>query len=240
MFSKRLTTSARFIKMPISSQALYFHLGISADDDGVVEAYPVIRTVGCTEDDLRVLVAKGFVQVLNEDLVSYIVDWTENNHIRKDRKVDSIYKDLLLKINPTLELVTRTQNDNQMTTICQPDDNHLSTSCQPMDGISKDKLSKDNLSKENNIRRFSPPSVEEVRAYCEERKNNVDPESFVNFYESKGWMVGKNKMKDWKAAVRTWERSRKANGSAPAKKNSFNSHEQRQYDYKQLDDLFDI
>lgn len=54
---------------------------------------------------------------------------------------------------------------------------------------------------------FSPPTVEEVREYCVERGNNVDPEVFVDFYESKGWMIGKSKMKDWKAAVRTWERS---------------------------------
>ena len=54
-------------------------------------------------------------------------------------------------------------------------------------------------------KRFAPPTVEEVAAYCSERNNSIDPESFVNFYTSKGWMVGKNKMKDWKAAVRTWE-----------------------------------
>ena len=53
--------------------------------------------------------------------------------------------------------------------------------------------------------RFSPPTVEDVRAYCIERQNNVNPEAFVDFYASKGWMVGKNKMRDWKAAVRTWE-----------------------------------
>ena len=45
-----------------------------------------------------------------------------------------------------------------------------------------------------------------VRAYCQERGNKVDPQAFVDFYESKGWMVGKNKMKNWKAAVRTWVR----------------------------------
>ena len=56
-------------------------------------------------------------------------------------------------------------------------------------------------------RRFAPPTLEEVRAYCMERGNGVDPQKFVDFYESKGWMIGKNKMKDWKAAVRTWERS---------------------------------
>lgn len=55
-------------------------------------------------------------------------------------------------------------------------------------------------------KRFVPPSVDEVRAYCQERGNNVDPEKFVDYYTSNGWRVGKNPMKDWRAAVRTWER----------------------------------
>lgn len=63
------------------------------------------------------------------------------------------------------------------------------------------------------IKRFKPPAVEEVQAYCKERKNNVDAQRFVDFYEAKGWMLGKNKMKDWKAAVRTWERN-DTNGQA--------------------------
>lgn len=56
---------------------------------------------------------------------------------------------------------------------------------------------------------FTPPSVAMVRAYCEERGNHIDPEEFVDFYGSKGWMVGKSKMKDWKCAIRNWERRRK-------------------------------
>ncbi len=56
--------------------------------------------------------------------------------------------------------------------------------------------------------RFAPPTVEEVKEYCRERGNGVDAQRFVDFYEMKGWMVGKNKMKDWKAAVRTWEREK--------------------------------
>lgn len=58
-------------------------------------------------------------------------------------------------------------------------------------------------------KRFVPPTLEEVRTYCQERKNHVDPERFVDFYESKGWMVGKNRMINWKAAVRNWEKSEK-------------------------------
>ena len=65
---------------------------------------------------------------------------------------------------------------------------------------------KERINKENNNRRFAPPSVDDVKAYCQERKNKVNPEAFVDFYTSKNWMVGKNKMKDWRAAVRNWER----------------------------------
>lgn len=61
----------------------------------------------------------------------------------------------------------------------------------------------------NKNSRFLPPTVDEVKAYCEERGNGVDAERFVNFYTSNGWMVGRNKMKDWKASVRTWEKKDK-------------------------------
>lgn len=60
--------------------------------------------------------------------------------------------------------------------------------------------------KEDSQKRFSKPTIEEVRAYCLERKNNVDPEQFVDFYSAKGWKVGNSPMKDWKACVRTWEK----------------------------------
>lgn len=104
MFSKRVIGSARFLKMPISTQCLYFHLGLNADDDGIVEAYTTINQIGATEDDLKVLVAKGFCTVLNEDLVTYITDWRENNKLRADRKIDSIYKDLLLQMVPDADV----------------------------------------------------------------------------------------------------------------------------------------
>lgn len=56
-------------------------------------------------------------------------------------------------------------------------------------------------------KRFVKPSIEDIKAYCIERNNSIDSIRFYNFYESKGWMVGKNKMKDWKACVRTWEQN---------------------------------
>ena len=61
-------------------------------------------------------------------------------------------------------------------------------------------------------KRFSPPSFDDVKSYCQERKNGVDPQAFVDWYTSNGWKVGKNPMKDWKAAVRTWERKEANHG----------------------------
>ena len=79
-------------------------------------------------------------------------------------------------------------------------------------------------------KRFSPPSVEEVAAYCRERNNSVDAERFVDFYASKGWKIGSQPMKDWQACVRTWEKRDKApSGSGPGKIVPAQQYGQRDY-----------
>ena len=65
-----------------------------------------------------------------------------------------------------------------------------------------------NLTDSNTKVGFVKPTIIDIKEYCKERKNNVDAETFFDFYESKDWLIGKNKMKDWKACVRTWEKSR--------------------------------
>lgn len=144
MFSKRIINSARFLKMPVSTQCLYFHLGLHADDDGVVEAYTIMNVVGATEDDLKILVAKNFVNVLNEDLVTYITDWRENNKIRADRKVDSIYKDLLIQVIPDIEILGKKPRADRQPKIIE---NNGTSQGQPRDGIGKDRLGKDSIDK---------------------------------------------------------------------------------------------
>ena len=69
------------------------------------------------------------------------------------------------------------------------------------------------------LKRFTPPTVDEVAAYCGERNNRIYPQTFVDFYASKGWVVGKSKMKDWKAAIRTWEK--RDGNSQPERKVNF-------------------
>ena len=95
MLSIKITSSARFLRMSHASQALYMHLVMNADDDGVVEAFSIMRLAAANEENLQELADRKFIRILNEDLVAHILDWDENNKIRADRKRDSIYKDLL-------------------------------------------------------------------------------------------------------------------------------------------------
>lgn len=114
MFSRKIVGSTKFLKMPATSQLLYFHLCLNADDDGVVEAYSVLLMTGCREDDLRVLVSKKFVTILDEDMVSYINQWNIHNKLRPDRKIDSIYKELLLKVLPDIDLIEMKDRTDQV------------------------------------------------------------------------------------------------------------------------------
>lgn len=129
MFAKSVVESARFLKMPVSSQNLYFHLGMNADDDGIVEAYAVMSLIRAHEDDLKVLLSKGFIRLLNEDLVSYIEDWREQNKIRPDRKKDSIYKDLLLKIDPSIPLLEKKERSDLVRKSGPSMDGQMSAQC---------------------------------------------------------------------------------------------------------------
>ena len=98
----------------------------------------------------------------------------------------------------------------------------------------KDRLGKDSIDKSSRGKKsnFKPPTLQEVEEYCKERNNNVNPQRFIDFYTSKGWMVGKNKMKDWKACVRTWEQLDKNNNTSKpyTKKNNFKLSDRSVYD----------
>lgn len=95
---------------------------------------------------------------------------------------------------------------------------------------------KDIKEKDKKEKRFVKPSVDEVRTYCEERHNNVDPDTFIDFYESKGWKVGNQSMKDWKACVRTWEK-RGSPRTKPSDNPKIHNYSERDYDFDELQKL---
>lgn len=138
MISKTVTQTHRFLRLPLEAQALYFHLIQNCDDDGVVEAFPIIRMIGASEDNLGLLVVKRFVKPLNEEMVYFVVDFHEQNTVRKDRYTPSVYKDLLEQNAENLI----TDSDD---TTGKPLVNQTETTGKP--NISKDNISKGKVSK---------------------------------------------------------------------------------------------
>jgi hypothetical protein len=125
-------------------------------------------------------------------------------------------------------------NAQQVLNMCSANEEHLFNNEKKVKEI---KLNENEIKKES--RAFAPPSLQEVTDYCSERRNGVDPQRFIDFYSAKGWVVGKVKMKDWKAAVRTWENRNKEDGngrfaSNPAKGNG-NGEEQPSFDYSKFE-----
>ena len=119
----------------------------------------------------------------------------------------------LKKLESTNEIRCKTTNKYTLIHVCkwsQYQTNNEQSTSEPTSGATCRVTTPKECKEYKNVNKppFIPPKVEEVEEYCRSRGNGIDASSFVDFYTSKGWMVGKNKMKDWKAAVRTWERSR--------------------------------
>ena len=153
MFAKTIIDSDSFLDMPLSTQALYFHLAMRADDDGFINnPRKVQRIVGASDDDMKLLALKNFI-IPFESGVVVIKHWRIHNYIRADRYKETAYVEeratLLVKENGAYSLGI--PNDNQMTTNCQPlgipNGNQMTT----QDRLGKDRLGKDRLGEEKEI-----------------------------------------------------------------------------------------
>lgn len=199
MFSLGVIDTDRFLDMPASAQALYFHLGMHGDDDGFVSApKKIARAAGCNDDDLRLLIAKDFV-IPFESGVIVITDWHINNTLKNDRYHETVY------LKERSQLAVDDSGRYVVGTGLEPTWNQSGTNLEPEHNITKHNITE--RAAKPPRPRFVPPTVDEVRAYCEERKNGLDAEHFVNFYTANGWKQARGKsIVDWKAAVRTWEK----------------------------------
>lgn len=216
MFAKTIIDSDAFLEMPISARLLYYDLSMRADDDGFNNSpRKVMRTIGATNDDMNILIARKFI-IPFENGVVVIKHWRIHNYIRKDTYKETNYKDEKARLEYDENNAYRLTDGSRQRAVNEP-----STQVR----IGKDSLDKDNIVKEPQ-KRFIKPTLEEVQAYCKERNNNVDAHKWFNHYEAVGWKVGKNPMKDWRASVRTWERSDKGGTNKPNNKPAF--------DYDQL------
>lgn len=213
MFAKTIVLSDAFLDMPLSARCLYFTLGMLADDDGFVNnPKSIMRQCGASQDDMKILLAKNFLLSFETGVI-VIKHWRINNYLRKDRYIETKFVE-------------------EKSQLSVKENGAYSTSGIPVGipSIGKDSIGKDSIDhvvviEEKKIeeeqttttttKRFKKPTIEEIKAYCDERKNGIDAEYFFNYYEAKGWLIGKSPMKNWKAAVINWEKKQKEfNGGA--------------------------
>lgn len=201
MFAKTIVLSDAFLDMPLSARCLYFTLGMFADDDGFVNSPKgIMRQAGCSEDDMKVLLAKKFLLVFDNGVI-VIKHWRINNYLRNDRYVPTKYID---------EKAMLSEDENNAYTLSKP----VGIPSNGIPSIGKDslgKVSQDSGQKRSS--RFTPPTLEEVKAYASEAQLHVDPERFYRYFTTpndKGetWVDSKgNKVKNWKQKMLTWDKA---------------------------------
>lgn len=174
MFAKTIIDSDAFLDMPLSTQALYFHLSMRADDEGFINNPKKIkRMIGASDDDLKLLIAKNFV-IPFESGVVVIKHWRIHNYIRSDRLVKTVYKDEREALD-VKENGAYTMADRQQAATCQSLDGHMSVNCPSSDGqmaaqvrLGEVRLGKDSIGED---------SIEDV---CTEPLQSSAPETAMN------------------------------------------------------------
>ena len=208
MFAKTIIDSDAFLDMPPSTQVLYFHLAMRADDDGFINnPKTIMRIVGAKDDDIKLLIAKRFI-IPFESGVVVIKHWRIHNYIQKDRYTETKY------IEEKNQLIINEKNAyslKQISLLDDENDNVYILDTQVRLGKDRLEIGKDRLELErvkNKATRFIKPTIDEIKTFLNDQEYETDTDRyadrFYNFYESKGWKVGKEKMKDWKAAIRGW------------------------------------
>ena len=205
MFDKSIIDTDRFCDMPMSTKALYFVLGMEADDFGFVSPRRVMRMHGGTDDDLKILISKQFLIYFPSGVV-VITDWCKNNWLDKRRIAETEFKEELkslelfenkyilrsAKHSLSNGLESIEENSIEENSIEERSAEEREVSCEPLKTKSK---------------KFTKPSLEEINDFILENNLKVNAEHFYDYYESNGWKVGKNSMKDWKATLRNWNRN---------------------------------
>ena len=195
MFSKTIIDSDAFLDMSLSTQALYFHLSMRADDEGFINnPKKIMRMIGASEDDLKVLMMKNFILTFESGVI-VIKHWKIHNCIRKDRLVITNYQEernqLELKDNDSYTF----KNDygiplgNQVTTTWQPNGNQMSAQY----SIGKDSIGK--------VRVGNTPTITMIDTYIQSKGYKIDPHRFFEYYTTDG----RTFPKDWKSVVDKWQ-----------------------------------
>ena len=199
MFSKKITDTDKFLEMPLSTQALYFHLNMGADDDGFVDRPKTIqRTVGASDDDLKILLAKNFI-ISSDTGIVVIKDWRIHNYIRKDTYQPTIYQAEKLALEP------------QMAQLPKPSTSRPRKVDAGKDREGKDREDKDNISASSDVnivklfqdefrRMLSGFEIEEINHLAAENNQELVIEALKLAIQN-----GKPNIKYISGILRNWE-----------------------------------
>jgi hypothetical protein len=172
MFTQKIIDSDAFLDMPLSTQALYFHLNMRADDDGFINNPKRIqRTIGASEDDLKLLIAKRFV-ICFENGVIVIKHWRMHNTLRKDRYSPTVYQEQYAQLDVKENNAYTERVGNQLATTWQPDGNHLATQYRlDKNSIDKRSIEEDSMSESDDSE--SPPKKKKAVKHKHGEYSNV-------------------------------------------------------------------
>ena len=206
MFAKAIVTSDAFLDMPMSARCLYFTLGMFADDDGFVNSpKALMRQIGASDDDMRVLLSKKFVLDFESGII-VIKHWRINNYLRNDRYHGTTY----------------TEEKSQLSI---DENGAYSRSGIPMvdQRYTESSLDKPSIDKSESTE--GAPTYEDVTAFAKSLNNIVDADRFYNYYAARGWKINGQTIYDWKALLKTWEP--KDMGNPKAAQDRLNELEQK-------------
>ena len=214
MFAKTIIDSDAFIEMPLSTQALYFHLAVRADDEGFLNcAQRIMRMLGSAKNDYDVLLAKRFIIQFN-DGICVIKHWRIHNYIQSDRYKPTVYREerASLEIKPNGAYTVKGTPEKPMDTECIQDGyNMLAQYSLGESSIVKDSIySADKPRKQRKVKtEFTPPTLEEVKAYISEKGYSINPQTFYDYFTAgePKW-VDKNgsPVLNWKQKIVTWSK----------------------------------
>lgn len=175
MFSLDVVDTDKFLDMPSSTQALYFHLGMRADDDGFVSSPKrITKTVNCSEDDLKLLIAKGYL-IPFESGVVVISDWKINNELKKDRYKPTIHLSEFEKIqtqkNKSYSLIASMTDTKRFQDVSKMD---------TQDSIGKDSIGKDSIDKESGEVQKKKTSEETINSTINSYTDNPELKQALN------------------------------------------------------------
>ena len=219
MFSLDIVDSDTFLDLPISSQALYFHLGMRADDRGyVAKARAVIKMIGASVGDLEALVNKKFVLLRDNGLI-LIKGWRINNYVQPTRMVETTYTEDLMKLfYDENNSYTEKPTNNPVLNSCQQIVDKLAT----QDSIGKNSIGYLDTQESQKMEEdevLNIPTLEEIDSFVKENNYKVNPKKFFLHYNAQNWKIGERPIKNWKSVLKAWEFNSKNASSTPTSSN---------------------